>query len=37
MHFRAQLRDLRAKLPRLLKRIMTNEDEDDAKVEGEQE
>ena len=32
-----QLRDLRAKLPRLLKRIMTKEDEDDAKVEGEQE
>ena len=30
-------RNLRAQLPRLLKRIMTNEDEDDAKVEGEQE
>ena len=30
-------RNLRAQLPRLLKRIMTNVDEDDAKVEGEQE
>jgi hypothetical protein len=28
---------LREQLPRLLRRIMTNEDEDDAKVEGEEE